>query len=123
MKKTNLLIVLFLVALSSCSREEKDNIATIQPTGINTYGLVDFSKRDDNVTKQQIIHSYETDIYNHVDKKYKYYIWHTQGDDKVRSSHEELDGTIHSIDEDIFLGEDYNCRCWAEEVSDEEALR
>ena len=53
----------------------------------------------------------------------KYYIWHTQGDDKVRSSHEELDGTIHSIDEDIFPGEDYNCRCWAEEVSDEEALR
>ena len=53
----------------------------------------------------------------------KYYIWHTQGDDKVRSSHEELDGNIHSIDEDIFPGEDYNCRCWAEEVSDEEALR
>ena len=53
----------------------------------------------------------------------KYYIWHTQGDDKVRSSHAELDGTIHSIDEDIFPGEDYNCRCWAEEVSDEEALR
>ncbi|MBQ7552713.1 MAG: peptidoglycan DD-metalloendopeptidase family protein [Rickettsiales bacterium] len=53
----------------------------------------------------------------------KYYIWHTQGDDKVRSSHEELDGTIHSIDEDIFPGEDYNCRCWAEEISDEEALR
>ena len=53
----------------------------------------------------------------------KYYIWHTQGDDKVRSSHEELDGTIHSVDEDIFPGEDYNCRCWAEEISDEEALR
>ena len=53
----------------------------------------------------------------------KYYIWHTQGDDKVRSSHEELDGTIHSVDEGIFPGEDYNCRCWAEEISDEEALR
>ena len=47
----------------------------------------------------------------------KYYIWHTQCDDKVRSSHEELDGTIHSIDEDIFPGEDYNCRCWAEEIT------
>lgn len=46
----------------------------------------------------------------------KYYIWHTQGDDKVRSSHAELDGTIHSVDEDIFPGEDYNCRCWAEEI-------
>ena len=46
----------------------------------------------------------------------------TQGDDKVRSSYEELDGTIHSIDEDIFPGEDYNCRCWAEEVCDAKLL-
>ena len=46
------------------------------------------------------------------------YIWHTCGDDKVRSSHAELDGTVHSVDEDIFPGEDYNCRCWAEEISD-----
>ena len=52
----------------------------------------------------------------------KYYIWHTQGDDKVRSSHEELDGTIHSVDEGIFPGEDYNCRCWAEEISDADLL-
>ena len=52
----------------------------------------------------------------------KYYIWHTQGDDKVRSSHAELDGTIHSVDEGIFPGEDYNCRCWAEEISDAKLL-
>ena len=52
----------------------------------------------------------------------KYYIWHTQGDDKVRSSHADLEGTIHSVDEGIFPGEDYNCRCWAEEISDAELL-
>ena len=46
------------------------------------------------------------------------YIWRTRGDSKVRSSHVELDGTIHSADEEIFPGEDYNCRCWAEEISD-----
>ena len=100
MKKTNLLIVLFLVALSSCSREEKDNIATIQPTGINTYGLVDFSKRDDNVTKQQIIHSYETDIYNHVDKKYKYYIKaHNMNYKKYNKNGEHLIFPFHNLHE------------------------
>ena len=74
MKKTNFLILLVIISLTFCSREEKDNIATIQPTGINTYGLVDFSKKDDNTTKQLIIHSYETDVYNHIDEKYKRYI-------------------------------------------------
>ena len=48
----------------------------------------------------------------------KHYIWHTCGDSKVRSSHAELDGTIHSVDEDIFPGEEYGCRCWAEEAGD-----
>ena len=55
MKKTNFLIILFFVILSSCSMEDKT-------TDINTYGLVDFSKKDNNVTKQQIVHSYETDV-------------------------------------------------------------
>jgi len=48
--------------------------------------------------------------------KTQHFIWHTCGDNKVRSSHSELDGTIHSVDENIFPGEDYNCRCWAEEI-------
>ncbi len=55
--------------------------------------------------------------------KTKHYIWCTRGDSKVRSSHAELDGTLHSVDEEIFPGEEYGCRCWAEEVDDEEALR
>ena len=49
----------------------------------------------------------------------KHYIWHTQGDDKTRSSHAEPDGIIHSVDENIFPSEDYNCRCWAEEIEDD----
>ena len=52
---------------------------------------------------------------NHFNKQY--YIWHTCQDDKVRSSHAELDGTIHSTDEEIFPGKEYGCRCWAEEIS------
>ena len=47
----------------------------------------------------------------------KYYIWHAQEDTKVRLSHAQLEGTIHSVDEDIFPGEDYNCRCLAEEIN------
>ncbi len=46
-----------------------------------------------------------------------YYIWHTQGDDKVRSSHAERDGEIFNYNvppEGGNPGEDYNCRCWAE---------
>ena len=44
-------------------------------------------------------------------------------DDKVRSSHAKFEGQIFSYDDKLFPGEDYNCRCWAEEISDEEALR
>ena len=53
---------------------------------------------------------------NREDIKTYFYIWHTQQDSKVRSSHAHLDGTIHSIDEDIFHGEEYGCRCWDEEI-------
>lgn len=46
-----------------------------------------------------------------------YYIWHTVGDDRVRSAHEERDGEIFAWDEPPaggHPGEDYNCRCTAE---------
>ena len=46
-----------------------------------------------------------------------YYIWHTKGDDKVRSSHAARDGKIFNYNvppEGGTPGEDYNCRCWAE---------
>ena len=58
---------------------------------------------------------------NHFNKRY--YIWRTMQDDKVRSSHAKFEGQIFSYDDKLFPGEDYNCRCWAEEISDEKALR
>lgn len=48
-----------------------------------------------------------------------YYIWRTAGDDKVRQSHALLEGTIRSWNQSPDPCEDYNCRCWAEPVSDE----
>ena len=46
-----------------------------------------------------------------------YYIWRTEGDDKVRDSHAERDGKIFNWyvpTEGGHPGEDHNCRCWAE---------
>ena len=46
-----------------------------------------------------------------------HYIWHTRGDDKVRSSHAVNDGKRFSWKNPPptgHPGEGYNCRCWAE---------
>ncbi len=46
-----------------------------------------------------------------------HYIWHTQGDGKVRADHAANNGKIFAWDnppETGNPGEDYNCRCWAE---------
>ena len=100
MKKTNFLVVLFIVILSSCSREEKNNSEPIKPTDINTYGFVDFSKKDDNVTKQLIINSYETDVYNHIDKEYKRYIEeHNMDYQKYNKNGKHLIFPFHNVHE------------------------
>lgn len=47
----------------------------------------------------------------------RYYIWRTQGDDKVRESHAANDGQVFEWDNPPGTGnpgEDYNCRCYAE---------
>ena len=50
------------------------------------------------------------------------YIWRTVGDERVRDTHEEVDGQFFSWDsppsetDDNHPGEDYQCRCWAEPV-------
>jgi SPP1 gp7 family putative phage head morphogenesis protein len=50
------------------------------------------------------------------------YIWRTVGDERVRDTHEEVDGQYFSWDnppsetDDNHPGEDYQCRCWAEPV-------
>lgn len=57
------------------------------------------------------------------DKKGKY-IWRTRGDSKVRSAHAERDGRVfewNNPPEGGHPGEAPNCRCWAEDVSDNKA--
>jgi peptidoglycan hydrolase-like protein with peptidoglycan-binding domain len=44
------------------------------------------------------------------------YIWRSVGDDKVRSSHAALSGTVREWADSPDPGEDFNCRCWAEPV-------
>ncbi len=51
-------------------------------------------------------------------QKSTHYIWHAQEDDKVRTSHAANDGKIFSWDdppETGHPGDDYGCRCWAED--------
>ncbi len=50
-----------------------------------------------------------------------HYIWRTQEDGNVRSSHRENNGKIFSWDSPPptgHPGEDFNCRCWAEPLGD-----
>ena len=49
------------------------------------------------------------------------YIWRTMGDDKVRGSHADRDGqTFDWNSGDSRPGEDYNCRCYAEFLEEDE---
>lgn len=54
------------------------------------------------------------------------YVWRTVGDERVRETHEEVDGQTFSWDsppsetDDNHPGEDYQCRCWAEPILPEE---
>lgn len=47
-----------------------------------------------------------------------FYIWRTVGDDKVRSSHAALNGMVRSWSDSPDPGEDINCRCWVDLISD-----
>jgi SPP1 gp7 family putative phage head morphogenesis protein len=50
------------------------------------------------------------------------YVWRTVGDERVRETHEDVDGETFSWDsppsetDGNHPGEDYQCRCWAEPV-------
>lgn len=45
------------------------------------------------------------------------FIWHTQLDDRVRPSHAAREGLIFDDSYTPKPGDEYNCRCWAEKVS------
>lgn len=52
-----------------------------------------------------------------VQHQMPYYVWRTQGDDKVRASHAVNNGKVFSWNNPPPTGnpgEDYGCRCWAE---------
>lgn len=42
------------------------------------------------------------------------YIWRSVEDDKVRSTHAALNGTIRNLADSPDPGEEFNCRCWAD---------
>lgn len=44
------------------------------------------------------------------------YRWMTMQDDKVRIEHEQKDGRIFEVEEDILPGQEFGCRCWAEPI-------
>lgn len=50
------------------------------------------------------------------------YIWRTVKDDKVRSSHARLEGTIRSWSQSPDPTDDYNCRCWAEPLENQNEI-
>lgn len=45
-----------------------------------------------------------------------HYIWRTVEDDRVRSSHAELNRTLRAWADSPDPTEEYNCRCWAEHI-------
>lgn len=72
--------------------------------------------------KDNTNHTYNIPKYTRDNLPTALYIWHTSGDDKVRSEHKEKEGKVFSIDEEEFPGEAYNCRCYAEPITNEEYL-
>lgn len=73
-------------------------------------------KKTQNIVKQGFKNLYPDDDRNiHPDK---YYVWNTQGDGRVREAHAERQGEVFSWDnppEGGHPGQDYGCRCTAEE--------
>ncbi len=59
------------------------------------------------------------------DGKMLQYIWRTKGDKKTRMSHRMREGAVFSWENPPpggHPGEDFNCRCWAEELSQKKAM-
>lgn len=50
------------------------------------------------------------------------YIWRSVEDDKVRPGHAVLNHTVRDWDDAPDPGEDFNCRCWAERLTQENII-
>ena len=55
-------------------------------------------------------------------KKNGKYVWRTVADNKVRDSHAELNGTVRDLSNSPDPGEEFNCRCWAEPITEAPSL-
>ena len=101
MKKTNFLILLVIISLTSCSREEEKNIVKqLKQDNQSAYSFVKLSQKDDSVAKKLMIDGYAEEVYNHIDKKYKYYIESSDVDyQKYNKNGEHLIFPFHNLNE------------------------
>ena len=59
MRKTNFLILLVIISLTSCSREEEKNIVKqLKQDNQSAYSFVKLSQKDDSVAKKLMIDGY-----------------------------------------------------------------
>ena len=83
--------------------------------------IADAMEKHEGYVEGEIKNSPNDESETKKDQKGKY-IWRTQGDSDVRSSHADRDGKIFSWNTSPaggHPGEDYGCRCYAEPVDDE----
>jgi hypothetical protein len=87
------------------------------------YGLLHESKQlrqiDAGLSQLLFNIQHKTQLSNEEQQEagYTHYVWHTQGDDRVRGAHAVNEGRLFSWNNPPVTGhpgEDYNCRCWAE---------
>lgn len=57
-----------------------------------------------------------------ADAPNSYYIWRIVEDGKARAAHAQYNRTIRSWNASPDPGEDFNCRCWAEEIPKQEGI-
>lgn len=98
-EKTGITGILDAGVFSALKSFQKDQ--SLQPTGTARPGDETVSKLSSEAGK----------------KKSGKYIWRTVGDNRVRDSHAELDGTVRDLADSPDPGEEFNCRCWAEPVA------
>lgn len=78
---------------------------------LSHHALDKISKTEDYLDSQ-LNHNLTKD--RSLEEGFEAYIWKTQGDDKVRGEHAQLDGKVMVWGEGKEPGEDFGCRCEAE---------
>jgi len=101
---------------------EKTGITGIPDSGV--FAALKMFQKDQGLTPTGVAHPGDDTIKalnkEFSNKKNGQYIWHTAGDSKVRPSHAALDGTLRDFADSPDPGEEFNCRCWAEPIQDDQ---